>query len=444
MGFSDKRGMSGLAVTLIIGVLVILFMLGGAGEKILHGAESLAGTLGITTAKSAKVKATTSLLSGFYSLCAAEPGTNCVCSTPLNLFQPGLFSDKDVITFSEKDGGTLIDFVGSPIAMPGIAPCLFTATPEPARIAFGSSPATQPSPQLTSPFSFEYRTEDTLFVPSNSFVLTTRMRFDEPVDFLPLKSLRLFKLSPNSLCVLSEAAVKGVQRTCKDMAQCSGRVCTGGQACSTGKFDPYYQGAGVCCSGECIAKPTPGIEAQMSHALAAARAARFPMTDAAQQLAIVNGLRDIYTKYPTSEYADDALAELAGIYFVLDMRREFFEAANLLLNNYPISPFIARIDTMSDNYLSCTDKGFSPGFWNSADERAKCNTARDSLLTGCVFIDNWGRNECKSCKAIGYSCSAITDKETCNVSPCAPKSECYWHFYRRKPLVPAEEYCRSK
>jgi hypothetical protein len=431
MGFSDKRGMSGLAVTLIIGVLVILFMLGGAGNKILEGAESLASSLGVSTAKSTKVKATTSLLSDFYNLCAAEPGTNCVCSTPLNLFQPEMFSDKDVITFSEKGGGTLIDFVGSPIALPGIAPCLFTATPEPARIAFGSSPATQASPQLTSPFSFEYRTEDTLFVPSNSFVLTTRMRLDEPVDFLPLKSLRLFKLSPNSLCVLSEAAVKGIQRTCKDMAACSGRVCTGGQVCSTGKFDPYYQGAGVCCSGECITKPSPDIEAQMSHALAAAKMARFPMTDAAQQLAIINGLRDIYTKYPTSEYADDALAEVAGIYFVLDMRREFFEAASLLLKNYPISPFIARIDTMSDNYLSCADSGFVPGRTNSAAEITACNSARDSLLTGCAFIDNTfpTRNQCRSCK--GLSCHALLDEATCQRSPCAIKQgddKCQWRF----------------
>ncbi len=416
MSSSVKRGMATTTVVgmilLVIGLLVAMGIFGG---KILEAAEGVGKAFGIVSAKQQKVQQVGDVLTSFFQTCALEPGTNCVCSTSIDFYLPDAFSEGDALTLERNGSDTVIDLVGTKITIPGVAPCFVTGFPmgfatfnyfieQP--ISFSRSF----SPDFIGKIIFTYAKEKEKFWLQGTLA-----------DSLPLKTLRLVKLDPHYLCLIASLATEYIERECKSINQCwNGKVCGAGETCPTNMIDPYYAGPGVCCNIRCVKKEAPEVEANISQVF-----------EQAKQAQDLTKLREIVEQHPTSEYADDALFEIARIYDAQNKRNEFLEAARKLLRQYPASPYIGPLDTMSDRHLNCGDYQFPAGGSHSAAERAQCTDARDSLLTGCVFIDrNWpNNNECKSCRD-AKNCGDIYDEKTCRLSPCTPagQNRCQWQF----------------
>jgi len=425
MGSPDKRGIAtGTVVALILVIIVVLFVSGIFGTKILDAAETLGNSLGFTTPRAEKAQLPVSLLQQFFQLCENEPGKDCVCAQTFDARSLlDAAREGDNLTFTQQGANMEISLAGATALVPGAVPCLYAGNAAFAqRDRYSAEKQETPGPSVQGTFSFTYDSEKRNFNYIRGWI-------GGPVTAnLPLGSIRLAKFGSNYLCVLSEEAASNVARTCAEMNQCTnGKVCTQGQSCSTGKIDQYYQGQGICCSGACVTKLAPEVEAQLKQKLDEVHAAsqKIDLRLVGEQLA---ALKSIYAQYPSSESAPAAMLEAAEINDAVHKRAETLALLSAMLAQYPSSPLIADADQLSDRLLSCTDNGFVPGSTNSADEQAKCNSARDSLLSACFFVDKtWpAKNECVSCKSINYQCDGIKDKETCDRSPCAPKSKCAW------------------
>jgi len=415
MGFLDKHGIAtSTAIGMILLVIGLLIAMGLFGPRILEAAEGIAKTFGIETQLTERVNLPADLLASFFLVCAAEKGTNCICSESIDFYLPDAFSEGNLLTLEEKNGNIEIDLVGARKTVPNVVPCFVRGFPTGfADLGYFTDRKVSRSfpPEFSGKVSFEYKEKGEQFWFKRTLA-----------NSLPMKTLRLIKLDPNYLCLMSSGAVNDERgRTCRNIDQCFGRVCGTDEKCPTNKIDPYYTGPGLCCDVRCVKKEAPEIEAGLKQKLKLAR-----VSPPQQALKLLN---EIYNEHPTSEFADDALFEIAKIKDSLGRREEVISPLKTLLKQYPGSELIAEADKLSDKHMNCGDYNFKEALAHSAKEMAKCTDARDSLLIGCVFIDrNWPiKNNCKSCRDIKYACD-IYDEETCKLSPCHNVGEkrCSW------------------